>query len=360
MSTAATRCRAKALDSAESWLREALSTVPTPAGESSRDLVRQALKMQGPARVPYSFVQPLQSDFFELTELERRLNPINDLALGEAYTDAWQVKHEVAKGLFDQIVGHPLKNLEALADYQFPSANTLVDLEVLRPFVCDARSAGKYVVAADPVLGFERLRSLMGAESMLLAPRRESEKFHDLQQTLVELTVESIELVSQMEDVDSFMTWQDFGMQSGLMMRLEEFREHYKPGLAKAVRAAHEKGLDFILHCCGSIRELIPEFVEIGVDVLQLDQARLIGHEILRKEFGGEICFWNSVDTVWSSQENPTEEQIRAEVHAMLQAFADLPGGFMARHYPQPQDIGLSSRFHEISRKAFVRTEVLR
>jgi hypothetical protein len=326
---------------------------------SSRDLVRQAIEMQGPARVPYSFVQPLQSDFFELTELERRLNPISQLAIGEGYTDAWHVKHEVAKGLFDQIVEHPLKDLAALVDYEFPVVHKLVDLDGLRPFVRQARCAGKHVVAADPVLVFERLRAVMGAESMLLAPRRESEKFHDLHDALVALTVESIELVGQLGEVDSFMTWQDFGMQSGLMMRIEEFREHYKPGLARAVRAAHEQDLYFILHCCGNIRELIPEFVEIGVDVLQLDQAKLIGYEVLRREFGGEICFWNTVDTLWSSQGNLSEEQLQAEVQAMLQAFADLPGGFMARHYPQPQDIGLSSRFHEITRKAFVTVDPL-
>ena len=149
-------------------------------------------------------------------------------------------------------------------------------------------------------------------------------------------------------------------MQSGLMIRIEEFREHYKPGLARAVCAAHEQDLYFILHCCGSILELIPEFVDIGVDVLQLDQAKLIGYEILRKEFGGEICFWNTLDTIWSSQGSPSEEQLLAEVHAMLRAFSDLPGGFMARHYPQPQDIGLSARFHEITRKAFLTADLQR
>lgn len=353
----ATPFRDDSVNPAEDWIREALSAVPTPLGVSSRTLVRQAIEMQGPARVPYSFVQPLQSDFFELTELERRLNPIRELAMGETYTDVWQVKHEVAKGLFDQVVEHPLKKLEALAEYSFPDPDQLVDSKVLRPIAHQAHCAGKHVVAADPVLLFERLRSLMGAESMLLAPRRESEKFYDLQQSLVDLTVACIERLGQWGEVDSFMTWQDFGIQSGMMMRIEEFRDHYKPGLARAVRAAHDQGLYFILHCCGGIRELIPEFIEIGVDVLQLDQAKLIGYDVLRKEFGGELCFWNAIDTIWSSQGAPSEKEIQAEVHAMLRAFADLPGGFMARHYPQPEDIGLTSRFHEITREAFLTAE---
>jgi uroporphyrinogen decarboxylase len=115
--------------------------------------------------------------------------------------------------------------------------------------------------------------------------------------------------------------------------------------------------MKFILHSCGQIEAFIPDFIEIGIDVLQLDQPRLVGHRILRERFGGKICFWNAVDTLWSSQGDLLDEDIEAEAHAMRSAFSDLPGGFMARHYPQPEDIQLSEHFHAVSREAFLRDE---
>lgn len=335
-------------------LKEALSIVPTPGAATSRELVQQAIEMKGPARIPYSFVQPLQSDFFELAEVKRQFEPKSQLPLGQTYTDAWQVTHEVSNGLFDRVIDSPLKDLSTLPDYKLPTLNELVDLDSILPLAREAHAAGKHVVAADPVLLFEQLRSLLGFQNMLLAPHKEKSGFQELLQRLTQRTLESIELFGSVAEIDSFMTWQDFGTQTGLMISLEEFRELYKPGLARAVEAAHKNGLYFILHSCGQIQELIGEFIEIGVDVLQMDQARLIGHEVLRKEFGGQICFWNTVDTLWSSQTQPTEEQLRVEVRDMVKAFADLPGGFMARHYPQPEDVELPPFFHEVSRKAFL------
>ena len=281
MSTGATPFEDSPYNSVEAWTQEALSVVPTPEGVNSRELVLQAIEMRGPARLPFSFVEPLQSDFFELCELERRLNPHRKLPMGESYTDVWQVDHEVAKGLFDRVVEHPLRDLSDLSDYEFPAVDELVDLNTLRPFVQRACGVGKYIVAADPVLLFERLRSLMGFESMILAPRKQAARFSDLLDSLAELTVKSVESLGRLEGVDSFMSWQDFGAQSGLMIRVEEFRELYKPGLARVVCATHEQGLRFVLHSCGELRELIPDFIEIGVDVLQLDQAKLLGYEFL-------------------------------------------------------------------------------
>lgn len=341
----------------EQWLREALTPVPTPPGITSRELVRQAIEFQSPARIPHAFLRPLESDFFELAELTRRLDQKHAAATGSIYTDAWQVRHETSPGLFDRVLEHPLRDLAGLSDYRFPAVRELIDTERLLPFMRAARDAEKHIVAADPIQLFERLRSLMGFESMLLAPHSDENGFQALLDALTDLTIEGIRDYARCGCVDSFMTWQDFGTQSGLVIRREEFRALYAPGLCRVAQTAHDNGMYFVLHCCGQIEELIPEFIEIGVDVLQLDQPRLIGHQCLRERFGGRICFWNTVDTLWSSQGDRTNQAIEDEVREMRMAFSDLPGGFMARHYPQPEAIDLPDRFHEVSRRAFLRSD---
>jgi uroporphyrinogen decarboxylase len=345
------------IDELHTWLEAAVAPQPAPPAAPSRDIVRQAIEFAEPPRIPYSFVEPLRSDFFELAELERileRAGAASDRSLGEPYRDEWDVGLEVAKGLFDRVVDHPLADLAGQSEHRFPDVGAGERFERILPFVRRAHEAGKYVVAGDPVLLFERLRSLMGFEALMLAPTQQRAGFEALLDRLADLTVESIRGFARLGGVDAFMTWQDFGLQTGLAFSLETFRELYAPGLARVVRAAHDAGMHFIWHCCGQIFDLIPEMIDMGVDVVQLDQPRLIGHRRLADAFGGDICFWNAVDTQWCTQDDLSDADLRAEVAAMTEPFRRFRGGFMARHYPQPRDIGLSRHFHEVTAGAFL------
>jgi hypothetical protein len=322
------------------WLDDALAPQPAPTGVTSRDIVRRAIRCEGPPRIPYSFVEPLRSDFFELAELERVLDRVEAGSArppGAVYTDLWGVRHEVAPGLFDRVLEHPLADLGGLDDYPFPDVAAPQRCARIAPLVERANDAGKYVVAADPVGLFERARTLLGFETLLLAPWKQRAEGY-----------------ARMGGADAFMTWQDFGAQMQQTISLETFRQLYRPRLARMVRAAHEGGLHFIWHCCGQIFELIPEMIALGVDVVQLDQPRLLGHARLAQAFGGRICFWNAVDTQWAANEERSDADLRAEVAAMTAPFRRFRGGFMARHYPQSHDIGLSRRFHEVTAEAFL------
>lgn len=143
-------------------------------------------------------------------------------------------------------------------------------------------------------------------------------------------------------------------MQSGLLMKLETFQEFYKPRYEQIVQAAHENGMHYIWHNCGQIMDMIPDMIEIGVDVVQLDQPRLMGHRRLADEFGGRICFWNTVDIQWSTEDGVTDEELRTEVADMVRAFERFTGGFLARQYPSPRDIGLSGERHMVIYEAFL------
>jgi len=340
----------------DAWLAAALAPQAAPSGVSSRDIVRRAIEFAGPPRIPYSFVHALGSDFFELAELERILDRAAagaDRRLGETYRDEWGVRHEVAQGLFDRVVDHPLADLAHLGGYRFPDVAAAERLGRIEPYVRRGCEAGKYVVAGDPVLLFERLRSLMGFEALMIASIAQPAGFQDLLDRLADLSVESVRGFAQLGGVDAFMTWQDFGLQTQLAVSLESFRDLYAPRLARVVHAVHDGGMRFVWHCCGQIFDLIPEMIAMGVDVVQLDQPRLLGHARLANAFGGRVCFWNAVDTQWATRDDLSDAVLRAEVAAMKEPFRRFRGGFMARHYPQPEDIGLSRRFHEVTASAF-------
>ncbi|RLB50065.1 MAG: hypothetical protein DRH23_05210 [Deltaproteobacteria bacterium] len=343
--------------SRESLLDEILRPPPTPAGLTSRDLVRKSIAFDSPARFPYSFVDPVQSDFFETALLRWRgyFDRGESLATETRYLDDWNVQREVSSGLFDRTLTHPLRDLSQLEKYSYPDLAAPEHYQVYASLFARAQDAGKYIVAADPVLLFERIRDLMGFEAMLVAPLEQRSGFESLLDRLTDLTIACLDQYADAGEVDAFMTWQDFGAQSGLIVSLDVFREFFQPRLVRIIDAAHRRGMHFIWHCCGEISSLIPEAITMGVDVLQLDQPRVIGHAALAELCAGRMCLWNCVDTIWSSSPDLSVGALDAEIEAMTDAFRGGNGGFMARHYPQPEDILLPDFFHPASRRAFLK-----
>jgi hypothetical protein len=337
-------------------LKGYLAPVPTPEGFTSREIVRRAIEFDNPPRVPYSFVEPPQSDFVELAIVISSTGELNmyQVPKGELVFDKWGVGWRSSGRLWGHADVCPLADLSALDSYQFPEPIGSERLEAARAIARAGDEAGKYVVGADPINSFERLRSLMGFAEMMVAMYAERERFERLLDKLTEMTVGVVQAYAETRNVHSFMTWDDWGLQTGMQIRPAQWRELFKPRYARIVEECHRGGMHYILHSCGFIWDIIPDLIEIGVDVLQLDQPRLMGIDRLADEFGRKICFWNAVDIQWSPSEDADEEEIRAEVQHMAEAFGRFGGGFIARQYPQPRDIGMSPERHDLIYQAFM------
>ncbi len=92
-------------------------------------------------------------------------------------------------------------------------------------------------------------------------------------------------------------------------------------------------------HTCGSVRELIPDLVEVGVDVLNPVQVSAVGMDTaeLKREYGRDLVFWGGGVDTQRVLGRGTPDEVRAEVRRRI---ADLaPGGgfvFAAVHNVQP------------------------
>ncbi len=71
-------------------------------------------------------------------------------------------------------------------------------------------------------------------------------------------------LMNQKPDV--IMCGDDYGFNRGLQINVIQWRKYIKPKLAKYVKYVHDGGAKFILHSCGNIGQIFPDFVEIGID----------------------------------------------------------------------------------------------
>ena len=123
-----------------------------------------------------------------------------------------------------------------------------------------------------------------------------------------------------------FTIGDDYGTQKGLYVSPELFRKFFLPGLRQEFRLGKALGLKVFLHSCGSIREIIPDLIEAGLDVLDPIQVGAAGMdpEELKREFGRDLCFSGAVD-VQETMCHGTPDQVREEVKARLEVLA--PGG---------------------------------
>lgn len=337
-------------------LKRYLAPLPTPDGFTSREIVRRAIEFDNPPRVPYSFVEPLQSDFAELAIVAPVTGELNmyQVPKGELVFDKWGVGWRSSGRLWGHADVCPLADLSALDSYQFPEPMSPERIEMAGWVARLGAEAGKYVVGADPINSYEKMRGLMGFENMMVAMYADRERFERLLDRLTDMTVDVVRHYAEIGNVHAFMAWEDWGLQTGLQIKPSLWRDLFKPRYARIVDACHAAGMHYILHSCGFIWDIIPDFIEIGVDVLQLDQPRLMGIDRLADEFGGKICFWNTVDIQWSPSAEASEEEIRSEVRHMVEKFGRFGGGFMARQYPQPRDIEMPPEKHRLIYQAFM------
>jgi hypothetical protein len=337
----------KLLSLAEPYLRP----VSTPQGFTSREIVRRAIEFDDPPRLPYSFIEPLESDFVELAAGNASLSYIPE---GELAFDDWGVGWRGSGRYWGHADVCPLADLSALEGYRFPEVMPPERLALLKAVTEAGNKAGKYVVGGDAIGSYERLRGLMGFDNLMVSLYTERQRFEELLDKLTDMTLDVLHTYAEMGGVHAFMTWEDWGLQTTLQIRPQQWREIFKPRYARIVEETHKAGMHYLWHSCGYIMDIIPDMIEIGVDVVQIDQPRLLGVERLASEFGGKICFWNTVDIQWSPVSEVGLEEVRAEVKHMVEQFGRFNGGFIARQYPQPRDIGMTPERHHAIYEAFM------
>lgn len=114
----------------------------------------------------------------------------------------------------------------------------------------------------------------------------------------------------------------DFGSQQGLMVGPEQLREFVFDGTRKLIEQAKRYGLKVIHHSCGSIHDIIPDLIEMGVDAIHPIQALAakMEPERLKADFGEKVSFCGGVDAQ-HLMVNGTPEDVSAKVRELKEIF---------------------------------------
>ena len=119
--------------------------------------------------------------------------------------------------------------------------------------------------------------------------------------------------------IDMYWFANDFGTNRGLMMSPETWRKYLKPRQAKLAEQGHKHGMTVCMHSCGDITSIIPDLIDIGVEVLNPIQVYCKGMDpaCLKKEYGKDLVFFGAIDYNQLLSFG-TEDEVRENVRLMI------------------------------------------
>jgi uroporphyrinogen decarboxylase len=221
--------------------------------------------------------------------------------------------------------GHPLADWDALKDYQFPEP-LWDDFERVAHAIKEDH--GERYVLVDGSTLFQRMWRLRGMENTLIDLIDDREEIHWLRDRILDSWILTrIERWGEI-GVDGLHFRDDWGTQQQLMVRPSLWRSFFKPAYKRIIDAAHEAGAFLHFHTDGMVRDIIPDLIEIGVDLLNI-QGTLMGIQDLGREIGGKVCVEGDIDRQFILP-NGTVEDVVAHVHQYIEAFGTCDGGFTA------------------------------
>jgi uroporphyrinogen decarboxylase len=111
----------------------------------------------------------------------------------------------------------------------------------------------------------------------------------------------------------------DVASQRGLFVSPDMWRQYISPRVAPFCDLAHQHGAKLRYHCCGSCREIIPDLIEIGVDILNPVQPLADGMDPfeLKRLYGDRITFDGGID-IQQLLPNASPTEVRAHTHRMI------------------------------------------
>lgn len=178
-----------------------------------------------------------------------------------------------------------------------------------------------YWIEVGPWFGYDIVNArIMGTETTLMGMIDDPEWILDMMNTGCDLTLNLLDMLWDAGyDFDELLWYDDLGYKNHLMISKQMYRDMVKPYQKRTIEWAHAKGLKTQLHSCGKVKDLIPEFIEIGLDCLNpLEVKAGMDTVEIKHEFGGDIALRGGFDIrEWTDPER-AEANVRAKLPELM------------------------------------------
>jgi len=347
---------------------------------NSKERVSRAFHFDKPDKVPISCIS-LQSDFFAAIQFEPRswqptkypphvtggdTTLANPVIRWVAYSWKkqyrkmagypkrwWEIPHKSIDewGVIwqssgtksnDKTLGHPIEgplknNWDGLDDYKIPDANDETRYRFIKSGIWKLLGKKKYTLGSMGVDGiFHRCCHLRGFSNFLIDLARNPKQVYKLFDKILPFYLIQTERYKEFyPTLDSIIVADDMGTQKSPFVSPRTFNKFVAPAYKQLIDLTHDLGMDFILHSCGEIYDLIQPFIDIGVDVFEFDSPHMTGVENF-KHFAEErkAAFWLS-SNIQTTYTQGTPEEVEQEVKNYIKDVGNNKGGLAIYEYPQ-------------------------
>lgn len=314
---------------------------------NSKDTVRRAIEMKAPERVPILFF----NKDLEKSDIARvEYAPAAGFQPSVVGQTEWGFVWERLDDTIGQPRKPPITSWDDLAKYDPPDPNAKGRFDHIEDFI--RRNSDKYLMGTMGITGFNLVTFLRGFESTLEDLYIDRDRIERLIDIVFSFEKEIIRNYGRY-DLNAVAFSDDWGTQDRLMISPDLWREVFKNRYKEQFDLVHEFGMHVYFHSCGFIYDIIPDLIEIGVDVLNLNQPDLFGIERLGEEFGGRVCFNCPVDHQTVAI-NGTRGEIFEYVERLNRHLGSYNGGFIG-YIEEYHSIGMSDENYRNIVDAFER-----
>lgn len=252
----------------------------------------------------------------------------------------WESEDETGSDM-GQPTNRPIAGLEDYNAYQCPDPRAEGRFDGLEEALAQAESKGLYVQLNSPQCIFERMHFLRGFDDTLMDCMMEPEIVAELAKKLADYQIGIIEEAYRLGKgrIHCYDTTDDWGTQQSLMIPPDIFREIFKPQYKRIFDKCHECGMDIRFHTDGKINEILEDLIEVGVNILNIHQPRLVGIDEVSSVARGRVCFEAAVD-IQTTMPTGDKALIEQEVKELVEKWATPKGGLIGVEYGYLKAIG--------------------
>ena len=300
---------------------------------NSREIVKRTIRFNNPGRMPFDFPEPYGTDFYWTG-----IQPSPDDRPRQGGYDEWGALWQTfGFSNLGEVKSYPLQDWADFGQLNIPDINDPIrwqGLDEMRIL------AGDKFILASGISIYERVHFIRGLENTWADIYEHPEELGQLIDILTEMNLAAIERYAHL-GVDGLIFCDDWGLQNRLMISPKAWRSIWKPRYARIFQAAHEAGLFTFLHSCGFIVEILDDLIEVGLDVIHMDQQENMGLEVLGQRFGGRLTFFAPVDIQMTMARGDIQE-IKTYARKLPHLLGRPGGGFIPRWYSDPKGAGHS------------------
>ncbi len=184
----------------------------------------------------------------------------------------------------------------------------------------------RYLLSIQFALFKEKMDLLRGMEKIYTDLYLHRDKIDILFEAFLGYTIKVIEKCGEV-GVDGMLLADDWGSQRSLLISPKMWREIFKPWYKRVFDKVHGYGMDVFFHSDGNIKEIIPDLIKIGVDVLNPLQPDAMDIKEIVRDFRGKVCFWTGLDVRFLAK--ASAQEVKENLYDTFKLFDHKKGGFI-------------------------------